>query len=381
MSPSDSESLQPQHAARVDVASDDHARFMRRAIELAERGAGQVAPNPKVGAVVVRDGVIVGEGWHQRYGEAHAEVHALAAAGELARGATVYVSLEPCNHYGKTGPCSEALIAAGVARVVCALRDPNKKAAGGLERLEAAGIQVEHGLLASEAAWRIAPFLHAAVHSNRPFVTLKLALSLDGAVAGPSRRRAWLTGPESRAAVHALRAEADAVAVGIGTALADDPELTVREAPAPRVPPARVVFDRLARLPLESRLVRTAHDQPVYVVVSPRAPTERVEALESRGVSLLSARSLGEALEGLRGRGIRHLFLEGGATLGSAFLTDKLVDHLIIFQASCILGAGALPAFAGLPGREADEAPRLRVLERRSFGDDLMTRYAVSDAG
>ena len=361
----------------MDVATDDHARFMRRAMELAERGAGQVAPNPKVGAVVVKDGVIVGEGWHQRYGEAHAEVHALAAAGEQARGATVYVSLEPCNHHGKTGPCSEALIAAGVARVVCALRDPNKKAAGGLERLEAAGIQVEHGLLASEAAWRIAPFLHGAVHSDRPFVTLKLAVSLDGAVAGPSRRRAWLSGPESRAAVHALRAEADAVAVGIGTALADDPALTVREAPAPRVPPARVVFDRLARLPLESQLVRTAHQQPVYVVVGPEAPRHRLDGLISHGVSLLAATGRAEALVALRGRGIRHLFLEGGATLGSAFLADRLVDHLIIFQASCILGAGALPAFAGLPGTEADEAPRLRVLERRHYGDDLMTRYAV----
>lgn len=361
----------------MDVATDDHARFMRRAIELAERGAGQVAPNPKVGAIVVKDGVIVGEGWHQRYGEAHAEVHALAAAGEQARGATVYVSLEPCNHHGKTGPCSEALIAAGVARVVCALRDPNKKAAGGLERLEAAGIQIEHGLLASEAAWRIAPFLHGAVHSDRPFVTLKLAVSLDGAVAGPSRRRAWLSGPESRAAVHALRAEADAVAVGIGTALADDPALTVREAPAPRVPPARVVFDRLARLPLESQLVRTAHQQPVYVVVGPEAPRHRLDGLISHGVSLLAATGRAEALVALRGRGIRHLFLEGGATLGSAFLADRLVDHLIIFQASCILGAGALPAFAGLPGTEADEAPRLRVLERRHYGDDLMTRYAV----
>jgi len=350
---------------------------MRRAIALAERGAGQVAPNPKVGAVVVKDGVIVGEGWHQRYGEAHAEVHALAAAGEQARGATVYVSLEPCNHHGKTGPCSEALIAAGVARVVCALRDPNKKAAGGLETLKAAGIEVEQGLLASEAAWRIAPFLHNAVSTQRPFVTLKLAVSLDGAVAGPARRRAWLTGPESRARVHAQRAEADAVAVGIGTVLADDPALTVREAPAPRMPPVRVVFDRLARLPLDSRLARTAHELPVYVMTGPEAPRPRLEALQALGVRPLGAAGLSDALGGLRAHGIRHLYLEGGATLASAFLADRLVDHLIIFQAPCILGAGALPAFAGLPGREADEAPRLQVLERLSVGEDLMTRYAV----
>jgi diaminohydroxyphosphoribosylaminopyrimidine deaminase / 5-amino-6-(5-phosphoribosylamino)uracil reductase len=361
----------------VNVAPDDHARFMRRAIALAERGAGQVAPNPKVGAVVVKDGVIVGEGWHQRYGEAHAEVHALAAAGENARGATVYISLEPCNHHGKTGPCSDALIAAGVARVVCALRDPNPTAAGGLEKLVAAGIQVEQGLLAGEAAWRIAPFLHNAVNTQRPFVTLKLAMSLDGAVAGPSRRRAWLTGSESRALVHAQRAEADAVAVGIGTALADDPALTVREVPAPRVPPVRVVFDRLARLPLDSQLVRTARELPVYVVTGTEAPPHRLEALEGRGVSLLGAGGLTEALEGLRARGIRHLYLEGGATLASAFLADRLVEHLIIFQVPCFLGAGALPAFTGLPGREADEAPRLRVLEHLRVGEDLMTRYAV----
>jgi len=367
----------PQSAARVDVATDDHARFMRRAIELAERGAGQVAPNPKVGAVVVKDGVIVGEGWHQRYGEAHAEVHALAAAGERARGATVYVSLEPCNHHGKTGPCSEALIAAGVARVVCALRDPNPKAAGGLERLQAAGIAVEHGLLAHEAAWRIAPFLHNAVNTQRPFVTLKLAMALDGAIAGPSRKRAWLTGPESRVAVHALRAEADAVGVGIGTALADDPALTVREAAAPRVPPARVVFDRQARLPLDSVLARTARELPVYLLTAPDAPAERVSALEARGLRVRPARSLRESLGALRETGVRHLLLEGGAGLAAAFMTENIVDHLIIFQAPCVLGAGALSAFAGLPGREADVAPRLQVLERRSFGDDLMTRYAV----
>jgi diaminohydroxyphosphoribosylaminopyrimidine deaminase/5-amino-6-(5-phosphoribosylamino)uracil reductase len=353
---------------------------MRRALDLAERGAGQVWPNPKVGCVIVQGGVIVGEGWHQQFGGPHAEVHALAAAGEQARGATAYVSLEPCNHHGKTGPCTEALLAAGVARVVCAARDPNPQAAGGMERLAAAGLAVACGVCEAEARLRNAPFMHVAKGGLLPFVTLKLAVSIDGAISGPSGKRAWLTGPESQAAVHALRAEADAVAVGIGTVLADDPELTVRIGPAPRVPPARVVFDRRGRLPLDSRLVRGARVVPLYVVTGGKgeAPRERQEAFQAAGVINHAATNLTAALCGLRTAGIAHLFVEGGATLASALMAAGLVHHLIIFQAPVILGAGAMPAFAALPGREADEAPRLTVLERRVVGADLMTRYAVS---
>jgi diaminohydroxyphosphoribosylaminopyrimidine deaminase/5-amino-6-(5-phosphoribosylamino)uracil reductase len=355
----------------------DDVRFMRRALALAERGVGQVAPNPKVGAVIVRDGGIVGEGWHQRFGEAHAEVHALAAAGEGARGATAYVSLEPCNHHGKTGPCTEALIAAGVARVVCAVRDPNPQAAGGLERLQAAGIAVSSGVCEDEARVLNAPFLHLARGGALPFVTLKLAVSIDGAIAGASRRRAWLTGPESQTAVHSLRADADAVAVGIGTALADDPALTVRLAPLPRVAPRRVVFDRGARLPLTSRLVRTARETPVTVVSDGRAP-DREADLTAAGVDVLVARDLPSAMLALRARGVGHLLVEGGAELASALLEPGLVHHLITFQAPVILGAGAIGAFAAVTGRDADVAPRYRVLERRVYGADLMTRYAVS---
>lgn len=377
-----SEPLQPRGAeAHASEASSDDVRFMRRALELAERGAGQVWPNPKVGCVVVRDGHIVGEGWHQRFGGPHAEVHALAAAGEHARGATAYVSLEPCNHHGKTGPCTEALLAAGVARVVCAARDPNPQAAGGLERLAAHGVSVVAGVCEAEARVQNAPFLHAAKGGPLPFVTLKLAVSIDGAIAGPSKKRAWLTGPESQAAVHALRAEADAVAVGIGTVLADDPELTVRLAPPPRVPPARVVFDRHGRLPLDSRLVRSARQVPVYVVTAPgdAVPRERHEAFQAAGVINHTVTNLTAALCSLRRPdGITHLFVEGGATLASALMAAGLVHHLIIFQAPVILGAGATPAFAALPGLDADVAPRLTVLERRVVGADLMTRYAVS---
>ena len=353
---------------------------MRRALELAQRGAGQVWPNPKVGCVLVQGAEIVGEGWHQAYGGPHAEVHALAAAGERARGATAYVSLEPCNHHGKTGPCTEALLAAGIARVVCATRDPNPPAAGGLERLAAAGVRIDAGVCEAEARVQNAAFLHVARGGALPFVTLKLAVSIDGAIAGPSKKRAWLTGPESQAAVHALRAEADAVAVGIGTALADDPELTVRIGTAPRVPPARVVFDRHGRLPLDGRLVRSARQIPVYVVTAPgeAASRERQEALRTAGVITHAAADLSAALGGLRTAGIAHLFVEGGATIASALLAAGLVHHLIIFQVPVILGAGATPAFVALPGRDADVAPRLTVLERRVFGADLMTRYAVS---
>ncbi len=359
-------------------AIPDDVRFMRRALELAARGAGRVWPNPKVGCVIVQRGTIVGEGWHEQFGGPHAEVHALAAAGEAARGATAYVSLEPCNHHGKTGPCSEALRAAGVARVVCAARDPNPRAAGGLERLAERGVSVESGVCEDEARVQNAPFFHLARGRELPFVTLKLAVSIDGAIAGPSKKRAWLTGPESQAAVHGLRAEADAVAVGIGTALADDPELTVRLGPAPRVLPARVVFDREARLPLTGKLASTAREAPVYVVAGPSAPRARLTALEAAGIRLQQAESLPDALRALRTAGMAHLFVEGGATLASALLAAGLVHHLIIFRAPVILGAGAMPAFAALPGREANEAPRLTVLERRVYGADLMTRYAVS---
>jgi diaminohydroxyphosphoribosylaminopyrimidine deaminase / 5-amino-6-(5-phosphoribosylamino)uracil reductase len=235
---------------------------MRRAITLAEQGWGQTAPNPMVGAVVVREGAIVGEGWHTRYGEAHAEVEALRSAGERARGATMFVTLEPCNHHGRTPPCTEAILAAGIRRVVIAVADPNPVAAGGAERLREGGVDVAIGLGEKSARELNAAFFHSFA-VDRPFVQLKLALSLDGAMADHTRHQGWLTGDQARMEVHRLRAGADAVAVGIGTALADDPLLTVRGFTPPRVPPVRVVFDTSARLPLTSRLVQTAREIPV----------------------------------------------------------------------------------------------------------------------
>ncbi len=365
--------------------NEEDRRFMRRALQVAERGAGQVAPNPMVGAVIVRDGVIIGEGWHRVYGGPHAEVLALEAAGDAARGATAYISLEPCNHHGKTPPCTDALINAGIARVVCATRDSDHQAGGGIERLRQAGIGASVGVLEMESRVLNAPFFHDALTraatgspvSDLPFVELKMAVSIDGAIVDASRRRAWLTGSESIAAVHALRARADAVAVGIGTALADNPSLTVRLAPAPRISPVRVVFDRRARLPLDSALVRTAREVPVSVVTR-HAPRARVEELAAAGVSVIEAEGIRDALRQLRAGGVRHLLVEGGAGLGSDIFAAGLVHHLIIFQAPVILGAGAVSAFGQYPTTEVAMAPRLRVLDRRVYGADMMTRYAVS---
>lgn len=349
-------------------------RFMRRALELASRGAGQTSPNPNVGAVVVRDGRIVGEGWHARFGTAHAEVMALGAAGAAAKGATVYVTLEPCAHHGKTPPCTGALVAAGVSRVVYAVGDPNPIAAGGAQWLREAGVDVTAGVLLAEVSEFIAPFLFVSRGAVRPFVTLKLALSIDGAIVGASRV-GWLTGTETRRAVHELRGSADAIAIGIGTALADDPSLTVRESPAPRVPPRRVIFDRQARLSLDSALVKTARDVPVDVFTDGSHP-EREERLHAAGVSCHATASLDAALQVLRSHGVQHLLVEGGATLASAFVQAGLVDRLITFQAPVILGEGSLHAFASLPARSAGE--QWRVLARRSFGADWMTTYAPS---
>jgi diaminohydroxyphosphoribosylaminopyrimidine deaminase/5-amino-6-(5-phosphoribosylamino)uracil reductase len=288
------------------------------------------------------------------------------------------VSLEPCHHHGKTPPCTEALVAAGVAEVVYAVADPNPVAAGGDAYLRAAGMAVVAGVLEDEARVLNAPFLFAARGAPRPFVTLKLALSIDGGLVDASRQRGWLTGPGAQQAVHALRAEADAVGVGIGTALADDPALTVRLAPAPRVPPLRVVFDRQGRLPLDSRLVRTARDVPVLVVMAPGGDGRARRALESRGVIVVEADTFEHALRTLRGRGVRHLLLEGGAGMATAAMAAGVVDHLITFQAPVILGRDLLPPFGALSPRAAASAPRLRVLARRALGADLMTHYDVA---
>lgn len=356
-------------------ADERDAAFMRRALTLAKKGWGQTAPNPMVGAVVVRDDVVVGEGYHARYGAPHAEVEALRAAGDRARGATVYVSLEPCNHFGKTPPCVDALIAAGVSRVVAATRDPSPDAGGGAERLRGAGIDVTFDVAAAAARELNAPFFHA-FGSDRPWVTLKLALSIDGAIADASRSPAWLTGKKARREVHHLRAGSDAVGVGLGTVRADNPELTVRDVPPPRVAPARVVFTRRGQLPLTSVLARTATETPT-IVIAESVDLAYARRLMTLGVEVLAATSLEEAMRALRQRSIRSLLVEGGAGITGALLGANLVDRLIIFQAPVLLGAGSLPGFENAPPSAASGARRYPVVRRLELDDDLMTAYAL----
>jgi diaminohydroxyphosphoribosylaminopyrimidine deaminase/5-amino-6-(5-phosphoribosylamino)uracil reductase len=355
----------------------DDEEYMRRALALARRGWGRTAPNPLVGAVLVCDGEVVGEGYHAMYGGDHAEIVALGVAGDRARGATAYVSLEPCAHHGKTPPCADALIAAGVRHVVVATADPNPVATGGLARLRAAGIETTLGTLETEARELNAAFFHG-FRSDRPWVTLKLALSIDGAIAGRDGS-GWITGRASQVEVHRMRAGSDAVAVGVGTVLADDPLLTVRDDVRPRVAPVRVVFDRSARTPVTSRLVRTAREVPL-VIVAERPDPARAAALTEAGVEIVIAPSCDAALRALHARGIRALLVEGGARLAGTLLTQAAVDRLVIFQAPCVLGAGALGAFDFAPARTPTDAPRLPIVERRTLDDDLMTVYSCSPA-
>jgi diaminohydroxyphosphoribosylaminopyrimidine deaminase/5-amino-6-(5-phosphoribosylamino)uracil reductase len=362
----------------TDAASstDVDATHMRRILVLAERGWGQTAPNPMVGAVVVAGNEVVGEGAHRRYGDAHAEVIALRAAGEKARGATLYVNLEPCAHFGKTPPCVDAVIQAGISRVVIPVRDPSEIARGGVERLREAGIRVDIGVERAAALELNAPFFNAHA-SDRPWVTLKLALSADGGIADPTGAQRWITGVAARAEVHRLRANADAIAVGVGTVIADDPSLTVRDAQAPRVAPRRIVFDSTLRTPVDALLVRTARDVDTVLVSRADAPEARRAALIAAGAQVMSKSSLRDALVWLRASGVRGLFVEGGARLTGSFLSESLVDRLVIFRSSIVLGADAPRAFAHAPvGFELALANR--VIDERRFGDDLMTTYALT---
>jgi diaminohydroxyphosphoribosylaminopyrimidine deaminase/5-amino-6-(5-phosphoribosylamino)uracil reductase len=348
---------------------------MRRALALAHHGWGQTAPNPLVGAVVVAGETVVGEGFHARFGGPHAEVVALADAGDRAAGATVFVTLEPCAHHGKTPPCTDALIAARVARVVAAVRDPSPVARGGVEKLRAAGIDVELGVEREAALELNAPFFNA-VASERPWITLKLAMSADGAIADASRQRRWLTGDDARREVHHLRAGVDAIAVGIGTALADDPSLTVRDVPPPRIAPRRVVFDSTLRLPLDSVLARTARDIPT-IAVARRPDPARARALSSAGVLVIAADTIEQQLHALRSMDIRAMLVEGGARLAGSLLEASAVDRLIIFQAPTMLGMGALRALAYATPDAIAAIEQAPVLGRRAMGDDVMTIHAL----
>ncbi|MEP6507646.1 MAG: bifunctional diaminohydroxyphosphoribosylaminopyrimidine deaminase/5-amino-6-(5-phosphoribosylamino)uracil reductase RibD [Gemmatimonadales bacterium] len=357
-----------------DGAAMDNAR-MRYVIEtLAPRGWGQTSPNPLVGALVTNGGEILGEGHHAQFGGPHAEIVALRNAGDAARGATMYVNLEPCNHQGKTPPCTDAIIAAGIARVVVAIPDPNPEASGGAEKLRDAGIEVEFGVCTADA-WELnAPFM-SSFASDRPWVTLKLAVSLDGSIAPADRKPTIVTGDLSRTRVQKMRAGNDAIAVGAATAAADDPQLTARYDPPPRVPPTRIVFDRSARLSSQSRLAQTAREAPVLIVTG--ETTQLPAVLAGLGVRSLAAHDLDDALRKLKFTGINSLMVEGGAGLAASFLGSGFVDRLVIFQAPIILGNGSLNAFSGIAAQPIEEAPRFRVIRSEPIGDDIMTTYAI----
>jgi diaminohydroxyphosphoribosylaminopyrimidine deaminase/5-amino-6-(5-phosphoribosylamino)uracil reductase len=341
---------------------------MRRAVALALRGWGRVAPNPLVGAVIVRDGRILGEGWHAEFGGPHAEAAALGGCAD-ARGATVVVTLEPCSHHGKTPPCTEALVAQGIARVVIAGRDPNPVAGGGADRLRAAGVDVEIGVGVEEAAAANAAYLWSTVREDRPFVAVKVAASLDGFIADTEGRSQWISGAAAHEFVHWLRAGYDAIGVGRATAVRDDPQLTVRGAVTPRIPPARVVFAGRGPLPTTLRCLDPAGGGPAVVVTQPAVAAVRRAALGPAGVRLLEAATPAAALRALREAGVRALLVEGGGTLVGSLLEADLVDRVYRITAPLWLGAGA-PAFGSRAGVPLGDAARWVVTERRSLGSD-----------
>ncbi len=343
--------------------SADDERWMGAALQRGARGVP--SPNPHVGAVVVNGGQVVGAGHHERAGEEHAEVSALRDAAGRSAGATLYVTLEPCNHQGRTPPCTDAILAAKIARVVIGCRDPNPHVTGGCgEKLRAAGVRVDIGCCEPEARRLVAPWTKF-VTSGVPYVSLKLALSLDGRIAARTGASKWVTGPEARARVHVLRAAYDAVIVGIGTALADDPRLTVREAPGPS--PLRVVFDTRLRLPLGGKLVQTARDVPTWVICTTDAPSSAEEQLIERGVEVLRAPPSAEGridpLAGLRmlgARGVVAALIEGGAELAGSCLAGQVVDELHAFIAPILLGPRGRPGAVDWAGPATPaEAPAI----------------------
>ena len=345
---------------------------MERAIALAWGGWGRVGRNPLVGAVVLSGGTVVGEGFHAEFGGAHGEVAALAAAGARARGADLVVSLEPCAHHGKTPPCTEAIVAAGIARVVFGAHDEDPVARGGAEALRRVGVAVEGGLLEAAVRAQNAPFFHRFAGRGRPFVALKLAVSLDARIADREGRSRWVSGPEAREYVQWLRAGFDAIAVGVGTVRADDPRLTVRGTAVPARPPRRVVLDRRAELPLDSTVVRTARETPTIALLGRDARPEASAALQAAGVEVATADDAGEALAVLARHDISTLLIEGGGGVAGRMLEAELVDRLYLVVAPIWLGEEGVNAFPGLTGSAIEAAVRWRTVERRALGDDTL---------
>jgi len=371
-------------AAASDLGAGGDRRIdlcrMRAALALARRGLGAVWPNPAVGCVIADAGRVVGRGWTQPGGRPHAETEALRRAGAGARGAAAYVSLEPCSHWGRTPPCAEALIEAGVRRVVVAIEDPDPRVAGsGIARLRAGGLAVETGLCAEEAAEINAGFL-TRQRLGRPLVTLKLATSLDGRIATRTGASQWITGRPARERGQALRATHDAIMVGTGTVLADDPQLTCRLPGLARRSPVRVVLDSRLRIPLAARLIAGARQTPTWVLTLTSADPARREAFLAAGASLIDADpdpagriDLAAALAALGRRGITRLLVEGGAHLAAALLRAGLVDRLAWFHAPLLIGADGTPAIAALGLDTLAGAPGFVPVSIEAVGDDMLT--------
>lgn len=359
----------------------EDARWMRLALSLGARGAGRVWPNPAVGCVIVSKGRVLGRGWTAPGGRPHAEPKALAQAGAAARGATAYVTLEPCAHFGQTPPCADALIRAGVARVVVALRDPDPRTDGnGLDRLRAAGIAVTVGTEEAAARRAHAGFL-SRVTAGRPALTLKLASSLDGRIATACGESQWITGPAARRAVHAMRARHDAVMVGAGTARADDPTLTVRGLGVAHQP-LRIVVSRNLDLPRDGQLAASARAVPLWLLHASDAPADRQKAWAALGARLLpvptgmdGAIDMGAALLTLGQEGLTRVFCEGGGALAASLLAGDLVDDLVGFTAGLSIGAEGVPAIGALGLAALSEAPRFALGSIRAIGPDILHEW------
>lgn len=360
----------------------DDIAHMRAALALARRGLGSTWPNPSVGCVIVKDGRVAGRAATAPGGRPHAEPLALDIAGASAQGATVYVTLEPCCHWGRTPPCTDALIAAGVARVVVATRDPDPRVDGaGIARLRAAGIAVDEGLL-KHSADSIAAGFWSRVHSGRPLVTLKLASTLDGRIATRAGESRWITGEPARRAAHALRGRSDAVMVGVGTVMADDPELTCRIPGYRTTPLVRIVADSHLRTPLTKKLIATASQQPTWILIRDGTGRERRHAFADLGVRLIEVAGaqtgvdIGEGLSALAAAGLTRILVEGGAELSASLLRADLVDHIAWFHAPAVMGGDAWPAVQAFGIDHLAAMPRFTRVAETALGDDMLTEFA-----
>jgi diaminohydroxyphosphoribosylaminopyrimidine deaminase / 5-amino-6-(5-phosphoribosylamino)uracil reductase len=376
--------LEDQFAQKSKESKAADQRFMQLALTLGRRGQGRTWPNPAVGAVVVKDGVIIGRGWTQPGGRPHAEPVALQRAGAAARGATLYATLEPCSHVGKSPPCADAIIAAGIARVVSAIEDPNPEVAGqGHAKLRAAGIAVDIGLGAAEAARDHAGHFRR-VRDRRPHVILKLAVSSDDKIAAAGHKPVAISGEAAKARVHLLRAQCDAILVGIGTVLADDPMLTCRLPGMEARSPVRVVLDRALRIPGTSRLVHSARETPLWVMTSSLSEAPAAVKLGAAGAQVIRVATTSTPLPGLdllavlhalSDKGITRLLVEGGARVAASFVTAGLVDEVWLLRGPDPIGANGVPALEALPLSVLTESPAFKVRASETLQKDTLTIY------